>query len=164
MLQYDAQGRKVKDGDLTAADSRTEWIDEETEPHTVRETAYHALHVPPQRPVTRWLVEEVTVNLNEVHPDIHSLYFVIAARRGLASPTCRSAGLSPSSPHARGVSRLGNVGELPRVRMAAYGASQQLQHYMYDGAVSAAAAENTEGVIVARLVRVTSSPGGQVHV
>ena len=47
--------------------------------------------------------------------------------------------------------------------MAAYGANQQLQHYMYDGAVSVAAAQNSEGVIVARLVRVTSSHGSQVR-
>ena len=159
MLQYDAQGRKVAEGDLTAAHARTEWEDavrrcrspfrslcayfpgafpefsvkhhragDGSAPHHcvpspgnlyaiqilqfapdsgcihdifIVWSRYHALHIPPQRPATRWLVEEVTVNLDEVHPDVHSLFFIVAARRGLATATRRSPGLSPTSPHAR---------------------------------------------------------------
>jgi hypothetical protein len=101
----------------------------------------------------------VSVNLDEVHPDVHSLFFIIAARRGLTS---HASGPSQTpSPESRGVSDLSNAGELPRVQMRACGPDCVLARYMYDGAVSQGAAERTEGVVVARLVRVPADlPAG----
>jgi hypothetical protein len=104
------------------------------------------------------LLEEVQVHLDEVHPDIHSLFFIIAARRGLTS---HASGPSQTpSPESRGVSDLSTAGELPRVQMRACGPDRVLKRYMYDSAVSHGAAERTEGVVVARLVRVHTGPRG----
>lgn len=103
------------------------------------------------------LLEEVSVNLDEVHPDVHSLFFVIAARRGLTSHT--SGPSQTPSPESRGVSDLCTAGELPRVQMRACGAGCVLSRYMYDGAVSLGAEERTEGVVVARLARVLIHAG-----
>ena len=98
------------------------------------------------------LLEEVAVNLNEVHPDVQSLFFVIAARHGLTS---HASGPSQTpSPQSRGVSDLSTAGELPRVQMRACGAGCVLSRYVYDEAVFLGAEERTEGVVVARLARV----------
>lgn len=97
------------------------------------------------------LLEEVTVDINHIHQDVHSLFFVIAARRGLTSYT--SGPSQTPTPESRGVSDLSTAGELPRVHIRVCGADGTLKRYMYDGAVSLGMAARTEGVVVARLVR-----------
>ena len=184
MLQFGFDDLHILGADLTAAHDSICWSDE-SQSYT---TALHRLRQVQLEGSECWLSEELTVSLANVAPDVASLFFVIQVKdesHGVCN--LATAGVRPHFPRspAKPAASLADtcrslgVQELPRVRMkiaghvpsmdrsSFYGSAEQeeeLDQFMYDSAVSAGAAESTEGVLVARLYRARLGAQWQLQV